>query len=146
MSEVNTIEVISCVPYKVRIFLSGTPKGTNKILGHSYWVKHKSACKWKSHLAAVIGFNKPARPIEKVNITAIRHAFRMLDFDSCVASLKPVVDGLVECGLLKNDNYSRTGDWSVTQVFRPKKLGNMIELIIEERFDILPSIKEWDSP
>jgi len=56
----------------------------------------------------------------------------MLDFDGLVGSIKPVVDALVTCGILSDDSYKVTGPWDVTQKFRPKKSGELLEIFVTE--------------
>lgn len=56
----------------------------------------------------------------------------MLDYDGLVGSMKPVVDALVTCGILKDDSYKVTGPWDVTQSFRPKKSGELLEVFVTE--------------
>lgn len=65
----------------------------------------------------------PPEPLEKASIKIERHFFRMLDFDNCVSSYKCVVDALVHCDIIKDDNWKTVGAWEVTQIFRQKKDG-----------------------
>ena len=54
----------------------------------------------------------------------------MLDWDSVVASMKPVVDGLVRAGIMIDDTYKVTGPWEVDQKFLQKKQGKLLEVEI----------------
>lgn len=74
----------------------------------------------------------PPAPLTKANITLIRHSPRMLDFDGCVGSLKPVVDALVTVGVLSDDSWSVVGRWNVDQKYRPKSQGPLLEILINE--------------
>jgi hypothetical protein len=74
---------------------------------------------------------KPKDPLTKANITLIRHSYRYLDYDGLVGSFKPVVDALVSCGVLIDDNWGVTGKWNVDQRFRAKKEGPMLEILIQ---------------
>ncbi len=56
----------------------------------------------------------------------------MLDFDGLVGSMKPVIDALVTCGVLKDDSWAVTGPWECKQIFRPKSLGPLLEVHIRE--------------
>lgn len=76
---------------------------------------------------------KPAKPLERVQISITRHSHRMLDFDGMVGSFKPVVDALVKNGVLVDDSWAVTGPWFVDQKFRPKKAGQLLEIIVEEK-------------
>lgn len=55
-----------------------------------------------------------------------------MDFDGMALSLKPIVDGLVNAGILLDDRYSITGNWTLDQQFRPRKMGQMMEVFVEE--------------
>lgn len=74
----------------------------------------------------------PKQPLLKAHLTITRHSYRSLDFDGLVGSLKPVVDALVSCGVLKDDSWNVVGPWNVHQVFRPKKLGSVLRIIVQE--------------
>lgn len=59
----------------------------------------------------------------------------MLDFDGLVGSMKPVVDALKRCGVLADDSWAVTGAWNVTQKYRPKSEGVLLEILVAERPD-----------
>lgn len=118
--------------FRIEFEIPGTPKATNAILGRSYWVKHKNAVAWKRSVAAVTVGQKPALPLTWAKLILTRYNYRMLDYDGLVASFKPVVDGLVECGVLKNDTWKITGTWDVRQEYTPKGT-DRIRVIVYER-------------
>lgn len=77
--------------------------------------------------------NLPPKPLEKAKITIVRHTYsRMMDYDGLVGSMKPVVDALVTVGVLKDDSWSVTGPWHVSQCFRKKKDGPLLEIMVQE--------------
>lgn len=129
-----TATTVDRYPYKIQIIIEGAlPKATNEILGAHWKFKHGNAGKWKKIIAqAVAEIFKPTVPLMKAKISIVRMNWRMLDYDGLVASMKPVVDGLVQSGILKNDTYKITGPWIVTQEFRAKKLGPRLEILVEE--------------
>jgi len=55
-----------------------------------------------------------------------------MDFDGFVGSLKPVVDALVTAGVIEDDSWKTLHTWDVDQVFRPKKLGPLLQIEITE--------------
>jgi len=73
---------------------------------------------------------KPIKPLEKAKIDIVRYSHRTLDYDGLVGSMKPVVDALVSCGVLKDDSWKVTGQWNVNQRFRPKKDGPLLEIMV----------------
>ncbi len=74
----------------------------------------------------------PSKPLERVNLALCRHSHRTLDYDGLVGSMKPVVDALVSAGVIVDDRWSVTGKWNVNQVFRPKSLGPLLEIMVQE--------------
>lgn len=81
-------------------------------------------------IACSTSLKLPPRPLEKAQITLVRYSHRMLDFDGLVGSMKPVVDGLVTAGVLKDDSFGVTGPWAVNQRFRPKNEGPLLEVLV----------------
>ena len=117
--------------YRLEFELAGKPKSTNQLLGAHYRTKHENAMTWKNLVAWAVKGKEPTEPLTKVKITLVRYNYRMLDFDGCVASFKPVVDGLVYSKIIKNDTYKITGPWDVTQEYRPKGQDG-IKIIVED--------------
>lgn len=46
----------------------------------------------------------PDQPLEKAKLTLTRHSSRQPDFDGMVHSFKRIIDALVKCGILIDDN------------------------------------------
>jgi len=76
---------------------------------------------------------RPKAPLSKCKITIVRHYYRFLDWDGCVGSMKPIIDGLIHAKIIKDDSYKVTGPWDVTQEFLGKKEGGRIYLRIDEK-------------
>lgn len=108
-------------PFKLEFWLSGVPSPMNQVLKWHWAKRQKYYDQWHAAIARTIGLAaKPKSPLTSVQLTFERHAYRTLDFDGCVASMKPLADGLVHLGVLKNDTWAITGKWDVDQTFRPK--------------------------
>jgi len=131
----SSCAILSKSPYRLYIRIEGDlPKATNKLLGAHFRTKHANAEKWKLVIGNAVEAFLPETLLNKVHIAATRHNYRFLDYDGAVASLKPVIDGLKSL-VIEDDNYARTGPWRVTQEFRSKALGPMLELWITERIN-----------
>ncbi len=76
---------------------------------------------------------KPEFPLEICTLFLKRSHWRSLDYDGLVGSFKPVVDGLVTAGILIDDSWKVTGPWQVTQDFRPKADGPLVEIMVMEK-------------
>lgn len=112
---------VGVITYSLEFEIPGVPKATNSLLGGSKWTKHRNATDWKRRVGMVtLRYPKPKAPLEHCLIYLVRWSYRTLDYDGCVASFKPVVDGLVEVGILKSDTWKITGPWVVDQKYIPK--------------------------
>lgn len=118
--------------YKLELTLHSLPKSLNKALRAGRWKNNRSNQIWDLMMAAQCRDKLPVTPLLKARISIVRHSFRTLDYDGLVGSLKPVVDGLVSCGVLSDDGWNVLGAWQVDQVFRPKKLGPILTISVEE--------------
>lgn len=106
--------------YVLEFWLPGVPKPMNQVL-RMHWAKRNDYYQaLYVDVARKIAFRKPLKPLELVKLSFERHAYRMLDYDGCVASMKPIADGLVRAMVLKDDSWPITGKWDVDQTFRPK--------------------------
>lgn len=120
--------------YQLKILLDQLPTSLNKKLkwGAKYKnVRENRSWDWiiKCHCASRL----PSQPLPKAKIRITRHAWRMLDYDGLVGSLKPVVDSLVSCGVLQDDSWGVVGQWEVDQKFRPKSAGPLLEIVVESQ-------------
>lgn len=107
-------------PYRLEFFLNGVPESMNKVM-RMHWAKRNGYfARWYQDVARAIGVRKPPQPLKRVRLIFERHAYRTLDFDGCVASMKPIADGLVHAGVLEDDTWKITGKWDVGQQYRPK--------------------------
>lgn len=107
------------------------PKSLNKSLNSHWRKRHRTNQEWDAYILAQVQNRKPPFPLARAKISLTRHSHRMLDFDGVVGSLKPVVDALVTAGVLVDDSWNVLGAWKVDQMFRPKKDGQLLEILIE---------------
>ena len=119
--------------YKLFLQIDQLPKSLNKGLRTHRYAYQRANKMWDMHVHAHCRLKGlPRKPLERVNITLVRHFWRTLDFDGLVGSMKPVVDALVTCGVLKNATWAITGKWNVDQKFIAKALGPLLEILIQE--------------
>lgn len=97
--------------------------------------RHRLNKKWELVFAGLCRGKLPAEPLKKARLTITRHAYRSLDYDGLVGSLKPIVDALVAVGVLSDDSWKVTGPWVVDQVFRPKSEGPLLTISVGELKD-----------
>ena len=118
--------------YKLEITLHALPDSLNKGLRGNrmkYFSKNK---KWDFLILGMVRNQLPPKPLTKARISIVRHFWRQLDYDGLVGSMKPIVDALVDAGVLADDSYKVTGPWLVTQEHRPKSAGPLLEICVEE--------------
>ncbi len=108
------------------------PKSLNKEFRTNRFMRNNQNKRWDALIDSLVRHQLPPIPLTKARIEIVRHSYRMLDFDGLVGSMKPIVDALVTAQVLADDKWSITGQWHVTQAFRPKKNGSLIEVKIAE--------------
>jgi hypothetical protein len=109
------------------------PPRLNEFMRWHFHKRHKVY----SEIYALVNFactgKKPPTPLAKCKIFIERHSNTTLDFDNAVASYKPIIDGLRHAGIIVDDTWEITGPWTLDQIYRKKKDGQMSRIIIEER-------------
>lgn len=118
--------------YKLNLTLDVLPKSLNMSLGSNPWQRNKVNNMWDTLIFEKVRYCLPTKPLLKARIRIVRHFYRTLDYDGLVGSMKPVVDALVTAGVLSDDNWEVTGPWDVSQIFRQKKAGPLLEIEIVE--------------
>lgn len=132
MQSINTSEILSSNPFKTRILLAGVPASVNRTNGRHWGVRKKATDRWKLLVQCAVGYRKPNRPLNSFRLHIIRHSSNKLDRDNATASYKAIIDSLVSCGLIEDDRYSMMKALDVIQNYRPRKLGSITEIIVEE--------------
>lgn len=90
--------------YSVILKIDGVPELPNRIM-RSHWSKiSKHANLWKKLVAMRAVGKKPPYPLARSQAILTRCSARKPDYDNLVASFKPVVDGLINCGIIVDDN------------------------------------------
>ena len=118
--------------YQLDLALPYLPKSLNKALRFNCSGSNRLNKGWDDAIWVAVRGQLPPKPLQKARIRLVRHFWQTLDYDGLVGSMKPVVDALVTAGVLIDDRWSVTGPWEVTQVFRPKKDGPMLEIQVTE--------------
>lgn len=110
------------------------PKMPNELLG-SHWMtrsSHKKTVK-RQVLAAIQGLPWPKQPLRMARVHLTRRSSVQPDHDGLVGSFKPVIDSLVELGVLANDSAAEIGQPTyVWEKASPGK-GSVIVVIEEIR-------------
>ncbi len=118
--------------YKLYLQLDQVPKSLNKKLRSNRFKNNRENLTWDLMIEYECKDKLPKYPLKKATISILRHSHRTLDYDGLVGSMKPVVDALVSCGVLKDDTWNILGKWNVSQKFRAKKEGQILEILVQE--------------
>lgn len=97
----------------------------------------KEMSEWKQYVFIKAFPFKPTIPFKKAKIKIVRYFSspnKFRDYDNLVACMKPVVDGLKAAGIIVDDNYEATGQWSVSQIKTKEKSDYL-----------MVTVKEWEN-
>lgn len=127
--------------YRLEIVIRGPaneplPPNENKKRTMHYHKRSDSDNRWKRMVQAQILVNKsgrPKEPLKKAIVTVIRYTTkrRRCDGDAIPSACKPVIDGLVEAGILVDDNWDVIG----MPIYDQKDVGpgeERLKIIVEE--------------
>jgi hypothetical protein len=96
-------------PYVLEFEIKGLTKMSNSLLRGHWKVKHAHAQMWKRAVWRESWHLRPPQPLLKAKLTLTRVSSAEPDFDGLVSSFKPIIDGLVEHGILENDKSANIG-------------------------------------
>lgn len=94
------------MPYALAFTLDALPPLPNRTKGQHWAVTAKSRKDWHWRVKGGVGRDKPKQPLERARVTLVRHSCSEPDEDNTMASWKPVLDGLVQAGVLADDKPS----------------------------------------
>lgn len=88
---------------EIKLELPGLPPMANGSYGH--WKKQWQIKKaWKRRIGQMLLDLVPSMPYKKVRVILTRHSSSEPDFDGLVHGFKPIVDALVEYGIVVDDS------------------------------------------
>lgn len=122
---------VSLSMYHIDLLIKDLPKRYNLYKNQHWAVKNAEAKKWHrivaAHVIAAGGW--PPVPLQKAKVSLIRYSSKAPDYDGLVQSFKPVMDALVRCKVLKDDNMGVIGRPEYTWEKVAPKTG-MIRVIV----------------
>lgn len=115
--------------YRLEIELPGLPKNANARL---HWcARHRENLVWKDAVGWAVKGKLPTAPLKHAKLTCIRYSSKPTDCDNVVAGFKPIIDGLVEHGILEDDKWNNIGMPTYRWEKCPPKAGK-VRVIVEE--------------
>ncbi len=92
-------------PYVLEFELKGLPDLANNIYRGGFKARNGKSRRWKLRVAETVGLKlRPPDPLQKARLTLTRYSHMRGDWEGRVISFKPIIDGLVEIGVLVDDN------------------------------------------
>lgn len=97
--------------YWLEFQVPGLPRMANASgRSRGFWVINNERKLWKAAVAnALAGRKKPEFPLKRARVSCTRFSSSAPDFDGLVAGFKPVIDALVDLGVLEDDSLKHIG-------------------------------------
>lgn len=118
-------------PYSLSIRLEGLPKSPNALLGAHWSVRAGHAKKWKRAVWRQCWHLRPPKPLAKAHVTLLRASAGRMDADNARSSLKAIMDGLVEAGIIVDDNPDVVGEPTLVPVKCARGCGHVVVTVRE---------------
>lgn len=90
--------------YTLEINIPELPKIITNGSQGSFWYKVAEKKKWLKLVTFHVGQTRPRLPLTKCKIECVRFSSVRSDFDNLASSFKYVIDALVKCGVMIDDN------------------------------------------
>lgn len=90
----------------IEVRVPGHPPGGNELHRMGHWGIRKSRAEWQGRVLRALEGGGHYPPLERASLEVLwRYRIRRnRDLDNLVAGLKPLIDGLVEAGILEDDH------------------------------------------
>lgn len=123
---------------KIKFEIRPNPRSPNKRERAHWTVRHRAGKEiaWKVWVGVLL--QKKGRSVPKfelVEIHAKRYAIRLMDRDNFIGSLKPVIDGLVTCKVIGDDDPQTVHFGTMEQIKVRSLAEEHLEITVEERHE-----------
>jgi len=120
---------------RIKFEIRPNPRSPNRRERCHWSVRHKEGREiaWKVWVGVLL--DVPKRPVPKfeaVEIHATRYAIRLMDRDNFIGSLKPVIDGLVKCRVIVDDDPKTVQFGTMEQIKVGSHAEEHLEITVEE--------------
>ena len=120
-------------PAIIRLNLAGLPKSQNQLLRRHWGFISRERNLWNSTIREALRYSRqiPKQPFKKAKLTLVRYSSSRPDYDGLVSGFKFVIDALVDCGVIEDDNWEAVGMPNFSWEKTPPKEGR-ITIQVEE--------------
>ena len=95
---------VSVSHYHLTLTLPGLPPLNTSATRRHRMVQHREARRWKELVVALVGRQRPPKPLSRAHLLVVRHSSRIADRCNMAQAAKAAVDGLVAAGVLLDDS------------------------------------------
>ena len=92
--------------YCVSVWINDLPTLPNRLNTMHWRARKRDKDKWHMLVGAALAGKKPVKPLTRAVLTLVRYSSVRPDNDNLAASFKFAIDGLKQCGVIKDDNPS----------------------------------------
>ena len=117
--------------YKHRTIILGLPKMINASSRNSWRAVYSERKKWKALVLKSFFWVRPKQPLEKAKVSITRFSSKCPDYDGQVSAGKAILDGLVEAGIIIDDNMNVIGAPEFKWMKAKPRMG-CVEIVVEE--------------
>jgi hypothetical protein len=99
--------------------IPGLPKLPNQFNRGGWKPRYGALKTWRKRVVKYAFAFRPIKPLEKARVTLTRYSSVEPDYDGLVGAMKPILDGLVDAGIIIDDKMSVIGQ----PIYRWEKCG-----------------------
>lgn len=130
--ETVTVQEKASNSFSLKFTLETMPITLNAVLGGKWRARYKNFKLIHNLIHYKVRLEKPAKPIQKAKVTIWRYSSGTLDRDNMFFTFKPIVDGLVEAGVIQDDGFDQVKELYPHQIKIKRTEKPRVEVLVEE--------------
>lgn len=130
--ETVTIQEKTSNSFSLKFEISLMPLTLNQIMGKHWRSRHTNFKTIHKIIQAITHNKKPLKPVQKAKVTIWRYSSGTLDRDNMFFTFKPIVDGLVEAGVIQDDGFDQVKELYPYQIKIKRTEKPRVEVLVEE--------------
>lgn len=118
--------------YSADFTISTMPPTLNEIMSKGWRYRHNLFSKVHTEVRLLTMSKRPARPLQCVQVSLWRYSSGTLDRDNLYITFKPILDGLKECGVIRDDTFDIVRHLYPHQVKIKRGEPKRVRVLVEE--------------